>query len=242
VKLSNMPRSGRAAVLMRVAGLGLVAAVFVGPVAANADSGSGSAGLFESVTGVVGGLFGGGSSPAATDNGYASNSDTSTAATAKSAGSAATPAAGSATGTGSGSAAAGNSGSAAAGNSGSAAAGNSGSTTANSVGNSGLGSGNQVSGSVQAPITIDCNAVGILGYGQADCPQASSDSPPPPATTIPGTTRKAPPTTVAATTAALPLTGSDSEPIGIAGGSLLLLGGGLLVISRPRRKSRHAAR
>jgi LPXTG-motif cell wall-anchored protein len=234
VKLSNMPRSGRAAVLMRVAGLGLVAAVFVGPVAANADSGSGSAGLFESVTGVVGGLFGGGSSPAATDNGYASNSDTSTAATAKSAGSAATPAAGSATGTGSGSAAAGNSGS--------AAAGNSGSTTANSVGNSGLGSGNQVSGSVQAPITIDCNAVGILGYGQADCPQASSDSPPPPATTIPGTTRKAPPTTVAATTAALPLTGSDSEPIGIAGGSLLLLGGGLLVISRPRRKSRHAAR
>ena len=234
MKLSNMPRSGRAAVLMRVAGLGLVAAVFVGPVAANADSGSGSAGLFESVTGVVGGLFGGGSSPAATDNGYASNSDTSTAATAKSAGSAATPAAGSATGTGSGSAAAGNSGS--------AAAGNSGSTTANSVGNSGLGSGNQVSGSVQAPITIDCNAVGILGYGQADCPQASSDSPPPPATTIPGTTRKAPPTTVAATTAALPLTGSDSEPIGIAGGSLLLLGGGLLVISRPRRKSRHAAR
>ena len=226
MKLSNMPRSGRAAVLMRVAGLGLVAAVFVGPVAANADSGSGSAGLIESVTGVVGGLFGGGSSPAATNNGYASNSDTSTAATAKSAGSAAAPAAGSSTGTASGG----------------AAAGNSGSTTANSVGNSGLGSGNQVSGSVQAPITIDCNAVGILGYSQADCPLASSDTPTSPATTVPGTTRKAPPTTVAATTAALPLTGSDSEPIGIAGGSLLLLGGGLLVISRPRRKSRHAAR
>jgi len=225
VKLSNMPRSGRAAVLMRVAGLGLVAAVFVGPVAANADAGSGSAGLLENVTGVVGGLFGGGSSPAATDNGYASNSDTSTAATAKSAGSAAAPAAGSSTGTGSGG----------------ATAVNSGSTTANSVGNSGLGSGNQVSGSVQAPITIDCNAVGILGYSQADCPTASTDAPPP-ATTIPGTTRKAPPTTVAATTAALPLTGSGSEPIGIAGGSLLLLGGGLLVISRPRRKSRHAAR
>ena len=88
---------------------------------------------------------------------------------------------------------------------------------------------------------LDCNAVGILGYGQADCPLASTDASPPPATTIPGTTRNAPPATVAATTAALPLTGSGSEPIGIAGGSLLLLGGGLLVISRPRRKSRHAA-
>jgi LPXTG-motif cell wall-anchored protein len=242
---------------MRVAGIGLIAAVFVGPVAANADTGSSGGGLLNSLTSSVGGLFGAGSgansvTPAASSStgtgsdgygsgGYGSGGSgygsgyggTGTAGSTRSAGSA------------SGTSSRG---------SGGATATDTGSTTANSVGNSGAGTGNQVSGTVQAPITIDCNAVGVLGLGYADCPTGApsgygtppSGSSPSTGTSTTTTTRKGPGSTVAATTAAapaansLPLTGAPSESIGLAGGALLLVGGGLLWVSRPRRRARHA--
>jgi LPXTG-motif cell wall-anchored protein len=218
---------------MRVAGLGLIAAVFVGPVAAHADA-SDPTGLL----GAVGGLLGGG-----TGNGPATGDLTE---------------------------------------SGGASATDSDDLTATSVGNSGVGSGNQTSTTIQMPITIDCNAIGLLGNTSADCPMAiptpsdggygggyggggddgggyggggnggggyggGGDTPAPiPTTTTTDTPRQGPPTTVAATTAtvptsnALPLTGNDSGAIGVAGGTLLLAGGALLVIARPRRRARHS--
>ena len=186
MKFSNLPRSGRSATLIRVAGLGLIAAVFVGPVAANADTSDPGSGLLESVTSTVGNLLGSNSTDAAPVTPSASSSTSGYGGDGYGNG-------GSGYGNGSGgNSSGGNGGGSSNGGSGSggATATDSDSSTPTSVGNSGVGSGSQVTSTVQAPITIDCNAVGILGYAASNCPTTPPDSTPsgPGTTGGPGTT------------------------------------------------------
>jgi LPXTG-motif cell wall-anchored protein len=135
-------RTTRKATLISVGGLGLAAAVLLAPVAANADSASGTADspdLLGNLTGTVGSVLGGLDSAATGAVVPATSAPTDTSAL---------------TGAGSGGASALD-----------AAA-----PVLNSLGNAGLGNGNQANVVIQAPIDISCNAVAVAGVADATCP------------------------------------------------------------------------
>ncbi len=231
-------RSARTTALMRIGGLGLIVAVFVGPIAAQAD-GNGGSDVFGGMTSSFTGMFGfGGDSNAATPEGFGADGSWN-------------PTDGMEGGVDAGG--------------GRAIAKYDGGDPLTSIGNSGLGSGNQVNLTTQVPVNVQCNGVGILGNADADCPVAPVGNgdhqggghkgggypghgghgggygPTPPPTPTPTVTPTHTPTSptpsVAGTTvASLPLTGSPSATIGYMGGGLLVLGGGLLFLARNRRK------
>lgn len=114
-----------------------------------------------------------------------------------------------------------------------------------SAGNAGVGNGNQVDAPIQAPINVSCNAIGIIGGAQATCRPRAHQTTPPPCSAHP----KCPPcsahpkcpspsvTPVRHSPApTLPVTGSRIGPIAVAGAMLLVIGGVLLAILRPRRR------
>lgn len=106
--------------------------------------------------------------------------------------------------------------------------------------NTGAGNGNQVEAPIQAPITIECNAVGVLGNAEADCPEKDGKHKVPKPT--PSPSASTPP--VEATSPAaeaekpLPRTGSAITPLLLGGAVVVGAGGALLVISRRRAAQR----
>lgn len=115
--------------------------------------------------------------------------------------------------------------------------------------NGGVGNGNQVEAPVQAPITIKCNAVGVLGNAKAECPseekpqpgKTKKPKPSPSDSPSPSPSQSTPPPVESPSTPVktsnekdLPVTGVATTSLLLGGAAVLGAGGAMLIAARRR--------